>query len=66
MIKTQEHAPLHGWMALQRPLQMPIRLALSCSCRAETVPAHKAAMTIAASNVGLIILFMIALLSVQA
>ena len=53
-------------MALQRPLQMPIRLALWCSCRAETVPAHKAAMTIAASNVGLIILLMIALLSVQA
>jgi hypothetical protein len=65
LIWTQEHGPLHGWVALQRPLQTPISPALLCSCRAETVPAHKTAVTIAASNVGLIFLLMIALLSVS-
>jgi hypothetical protein len=48
-IWTQEQGPLHGWVALQRPLQTPISLALLCSCRAETVPAKRTAVTIAAS-----------------
>jgi len=64
LICTQEQAPLHGWVALQRPLQTPIRPALLCSCRAETVPAKRTAVTIAASNVGVTLLLMIALLSV--
>jgi hypothetical protein len=59
-----EQGPLHGWVALQRPLQTPISLALLCSCRAETVPAKRTAVTIAASNVGLIFLLIVALLSV--
>jgi len=64
LICTQEQAPLHGWVALQRPLQTPIRPALLCSCRAETVPAKRTAVTIAASNVGLIFLLTVVLLSV--
>jgi hypothetical protein len=64
LICTQEHAPLHGWLALQRPLQTPIRPALLCNCRAETVPAKRTAVTITASNVGLICLLTVALLSV--
>jgi hypothetical protein len=50
---------LHGWAALQRPLQTPISPALLCNCRAETVPAHRTAVTIAASNVDVIFLFMV-------
>ena len=53
---TQEQAPLHGWVALQRPLHTPIRPALLCSCRAETVPAKRTVVTITASNAGLIFL----------
>jgi hypothetical protein len=53
LIKTQEHAPLHGIVALQRPLHTPIRAGLLRSCPAETVPAHKTAVTMAASNVDL-------------
>jgi hypothetical protein len=65
LICTQEQAPLHGWVALQRPLQTPISPALLCSCRAETVPAHRTAVTIAASNVDVIFLLMINFLSVR-
>jgi hypothetical protein len=61
LICTQEQAPLHAWVALQRPLHTPIRAGFLLSCRAETVPAHRTAVTIAASNVGLIFLLMIAL-----
>jgi hypothetical protein len=50
-------------VALQRPLQTPISPALLCSCRAETVPAHRTAVTIAASNVDVIFLLMINFLS---
>jgi len=64
LICTQEQAPLHGWVALQRPLQTPIRPALLCSCRAETVPANRTAVTINASNVGFMFLLTVALLSV--
>src|SRR5579864_3874339 len=49
-ICTQEHAPLHGWVALQRPLQTPITPGCFCNCRAETVPAKRTAVTIIASN----------------
>ena len=59
-ICTQEHAPLHGCVALQRPLQTPISPAFLCSCRAETVPAKRTAVTIPASNVGLIFLLTVA------
>src|SRR5579864_1181530 len=62
-ICTQEHAPLHGWVALQRPLHTPITPACLCNCRAETVPAHRTVITRAAKNVALIFLAMIALLS---
>src|ERR1041385_4464406 len=65
LIKTQEHAPLHGWAALHRPLHTPIRAGLLLSCRAETVPAHRTAVTIAASNVGVIFLLMINLLTAR-
>jgi len=65
LIKTQEQAPLHGWAALHRPLHTPIRAALLLSCRAETVPAHRTAVTIAASNVVVIFLLMINPLSVR-
>jgi hypothetical protein len=64
LIWTQEHGPLHGWVALQRPLQTPTTPALLCSCRAETVPAHKAAIMVTARNVDLTFLLMVALLSV--
>jgi hypothetical protein len=65
LICTQEQAPLQGWVALQRPLQTPISPALLCNCRAETVPAHRTAVTIAASNVDVIFLLMINFLSVR-
>lgn len=56
---TQEHAPLHGWVALQRPLQTPITPGCLCNCRAETVPAHRTVITSAAKNAALIFLPMI-------
>jgi len=52
-------APLQGMVALQVPLQTGSRLACVRSCRAETVPAQRAAMTIAARNVFLIVLLII-------
>ena len=58
-ICTQEHAPLHGWVALQRPLQTPITPGCLCNCRAETVPAHRTVITRAAKSVALILLPMI-------
>lgn len=58
-ISTQEHAPLHGWVALQRPLQTPIRAGCLFNCRAETVPAHRTLITRAAKSVALIFLPMI-------
>ncbi len=54
---------MHGWVALQRPLQTPIRAGCLCNCRAETVPAHRTVITRAAKSVALIFLPMIALLS---
>ena len=61
---TQMQPVLQGLVALQPPPQLANPLVSVRSCRAETVPAHKAAMTIAASNEDLIFLLMIALLSV--
>jgi hypothetical protein len=58
-----EQAPLHGWVALQRPLQTPITPGCFCNCRAETVPAQRTVITRAAKSVALIFLPMIALLS---
>ena len=58
-IWTQEHAPLHGWVALQRPLQTPTAPGCFCNCRAETVPAHRTVTTRAAKSVVLIFLPMI-------
>jgi hypothetical protein len=58
-ISTQEHAPLHGWVALQRPLQTPITPGCLCNCRAETVPAQRTVITRAAKSVALIFLPMI-------
>jgi hypothetical protein len=62
----QRQGPLHGFVALQLPLHVPIGLAVAFNCRAETVPAHKTAAAIAARNVfWMIFLPMIALLSVH-
>jgi hypothetical protein len=65
VVKEQTHpAVAHGWVKLQVPPQVmvvnpftPLR-----SCRAETVPAQRTAVMIAASNVFLIALPIIALL----
>jgi hypothetical protein len=46
-------------VALHRPLHTPISPGLLCSCRAETVPAQRTAVAIAARNVFLIVLLMI-------
>jgi hypothetical protein len=59
LIWTQEHAPLHGWVALQRPLQTPIAPGLFCNCRAETVLAQRTLMTSVVKSVALSFLFMI-------
>lgn len=59
MICTHEHAPLHGWVALQRPLQTPTTPGCLCNCRAETVPAKRTPMTSALKSVVLIFLSMV-------
>ena len=53
---------MHGCAALHRPLHTPIRDGLLLNCRAETVPAHRTAVTIADSNVDVTFLLMIGLL----
>lgn len=53
------HAPLQGMVALHVPLQTGSKLARVRSCRAETVPAQRTAVAIAARNVFLIVLLMI-------
>jgi hypothetical protein len=55
----QMHAPLQGMVALQVPLHTGSRLVGVRSCRAETVPAQRTAVAIAARNVFLIVLLMI-------
>jgi len=55
----QMQGPLHGLVALHVPLQTGSRLADVCNCRAETVPAQRTAVTIAANNVFLIVLLMV-------
>jgi hypothetical protein len=58
LICTQEHAPLHGWVALQRPLQTPTTPGCLCNCRAETLPAKRTPVTSALSSVALIFFLM--------
>lgn len=60
----QMHAPLQGMVALQVPLHTGSRLVGVRSCRAETVPAQRTAVAIAARNVFLIVLLMILFLSI--
>ncbi len=55
----QMQAPLQGLVALQVPLHAGSRLAGVRNCRAETDPAHRTAIAIAARNVFLIVLLMI-------
>jgi hypothetical protein len=60
----QMQGPLHGLVALHVPTQAGNKLADICNCRAETVPAQRTAIAIAARNVFLIVLLMILSLSV--
>jgi hypothetical protein len=59
----QKQGPLQATVALQVPRQKVIAVGWLRSTRAETVPAKRTAVTMVASNVGFIILPMIALLS---
>ena len=62
LINTQEHAPLHGWVALQRPLHTPILGGLLRNCRAETVPAHSTLVTKAVRTIALILFMAVSFL----
>jgi hypothetical protein len=55
----QMQAPLQGFVALHVPVQAGSRLADVRSCRAETVPAQRTAVAMAARNVFLIVLLII-------
>jgi hypothetical protein len=55
----QMQAPLQGFVALHVPVHAGSRLADVRSCRAETVPAQRTAVAMAARNVFLIVLFII-------
>jgi hypothetical protein len=59
MGKMQRQPLLQGLLTPQLPPQVAVSFALICSCRAETVPAHKTPMTSAAKKVDLIFFFMI-------
>jgi hypothetical protein len=56
---SQIQPPLQCTVVLHAPLQTGSKLAGVRSCRAETVPAQRTAVAIAASNVFLIVLFMV-------
>jgi hypothetical protein len=56
---SQRQPPVQGFVALHVPRQTGSRLACFCNCRAETVPAQRTAVAIAARNVFLILLLMI-------
>jgi hypothetical protein len=57
----QMQAPLQGFVALQVPVQVGSRLGFFCNWRAETVPAQRTAVTMAASNVFLMVFLIIKL-----
>jgi hypothetical protein len=54
----QMHTPLQGFVALHVPVQAGTRLGFLCNWRAETVPAQRTAVTIAASKVLLMVLLL--------
>jgi len=55
----QMQAPLQGFVALQVPVQVGSRLGFFCNWRAETVPAQRTAVTVAARSVLLMVFFVI-------
>jgi hypothetical protein len=65
VVKEQKQPLAQGWVVLHLPLHVVGPCAAFRNCRAETVPAQRTAVSMAASNVILMVFFFIKLRSFE-